>query len=229
MRIPSGTFEMGSNDGPEDEQPVRTAEISSFSMHSREVTVAMYQRCVGRGRCTPAHYDDGKCLQWNGKRFIPVIVPEKYRGDDYPVVCVTWHQAAAYCNSVGMKLPTEAQWEYAAKAGSNARYSWGDEQPGPHNCNAVNGSGPVPVASYRPNAWGLYDMTGNVWEWTSDYYEKDRYSHSENNNPAGPNAGIYRAVRGGGWYSGPSRLRITNRHWFSPSHAEASIGFRCIR
>lgn len=226
--IPGGSFLRGSSEGLEDEQPVNTVRVSSFSIMAREVSTAQYNRCVFAGKCTPAHYDDGKCIQWTGRNFEKVILPEKYQHPDYPVVCVTWLQARAYCSYVGMKLPTEAQWEYAARAGANSRYAWGNAVADQNRC-VVSGGSPRAVGSFPPNSFGLFDMTGNVWEWTADYYEKDYYSHSEREDPKGPEAGLYRVIRGGGWYSGAEELRASNRHWFSPSFAEVSVGFRCAR
>jgi len=227
VSIPGGTFARGSNDGSADERPVREIEISPFGMMAKTVTEAQYKRCVDAGRCTPAHYDDGRCLQWTGTQFINVTVPSQFRGPNFPVVCVTWLQARDYCRNVGMRLPSEAQWEYAALGGAkSARYSWGNSPPDKSRCalSSLHNAG-----SFAPNGYGLYDMTGNVWEWVGDFYEQDFYSFSENKDPRGPNAGFYRVIRGGGFYSGPNELRIQNRHWFSPNFAEVSVGFRCVR
>lgn len=227
VRVPGGKFTRGGNDGKADEKPVKEIEISAFNMMSKEVTEAQYQKCVDAGRCRPAHYDDGKCLQWTGKEFRNVTVPRQFRGSNLPVVCVSWLEARDYCASVGMKLPTEAQWEYAALGGAaSARYSWGNSAPDKSRCavSSLHNTG-----SFAPNGYGLYDMTGNAWEWTADFYEQDYYSYSESADPKGPNAGFYRVIRGGGFYSGPAELRIQNRHWFSPNFAEVSVGFRCAR
>lgn len=220
---------MGSNAvGSEaDEQPEHEIILSPFQIGRYEISVSQYDSCVRSGACTPAHYDDGKCLTWSGRGFKKVTVPQSFRKSNYPVVCVTWHQAAAYCRSKGMKLPGEAQWEYAARAGSKNKYSWGDAAPSTDRC--ASDKKPEEIGNYEPNRWGLYDMTGNVWEWTNDYYDKDYYSSKEIQNPSGPDVGFYRVVRGGGYYSGPSQLRISNRHWFSPDFAELSLGFRCAR
>ncbi|MDG5813844.1 SUMF1/EgtB/PvdO family nonheme iron enzyme [Chitinispirillales bacterium ANBcel5] len=227
VTIPAGSFQIGSENGSSDERPVRSLRMDSFGMHATEVTYSMYQECVDQGRCTPAHYDDGNCLQWDGRQFNTVIVPQQFRGDDYPVICVTWQQARAFCHSLGMRLPTEAQWEYAARAGGNQQFA--NQLPGQGNCSPGNSKGPQRVGSCEPNRWGLYDMTGNVWEWTSDNYESDAYRNFSDANPTGPRAGLYKSVRGGGWYSEGMQLRITNRHWFSPTFAEASVGFRCVK
>jgi formylglycine-generating enzyme required for sulfatase activity len=229
VSVSGGTFLMGNseNGAEEDEKPEHEVSLSPFKIGKYEVSVAQYDSCVRSGNCTPAHYDDGKCLVWSGNRFIKVTVPESYRTPDNPVVCVTWYQAVTYCKSKGMKLPSEAQWEYAARAGTSNRYSWGDSSPSSDKC-AFSGK-LENRGAYNPNNWGLYDMTGNVWEWTMDFYDKQYYSMSQSHDPSGPDAGFYRVIRGGGFYIGPSQLRISNRHWFSPDFAELSIGFRCAR
>jgi formylglycine-generating enzyme required for sulfatase activity len=228
QRIPlsEGSFVMGDNSGESDELPEHEVTLSSYKIDQHEITYAQYDSCVQSGKCTKAHYDDNSCLVWNGQRFQKTIVPLGYRDPSYPVVCVSWHQAQTFCRSKGMKLPTEAQWEYAARAGERNRYSWGNAAPTNERCPMAN-NGPESIGSYQPNKWGLYDMTGNVWEWTIDFYEKGYYSISETQNPTGPGAGLYRVIRGGGWYSGAPQLKISNRHWFSPDFSEASLGFRC--
>jgi formylglycine-generating enzyme required for sulfatase activity len=226
VTIPAGVFNRGSADGEVDERPVRSIQMSSFGMMARPVTEAQYQKCVDAGKCSPARYNDGGCMVWAGRGFQKVVVPKELRGDNLPVACVTWQQARAYCASVGMRLPTEAQWEYAALGGAAARYSWGNAQPDRSRCAL---SKLHPVGSFAPNRYGLYDMTGNVWEWTSDFYAADHYITSEDVNPRGPVAGYYRVIRGGGFYSGPNELRVQNRHWFAPQSAEVSVGFRCVR
>jgi formylglycine-generating enzyme required for sulfatase activity len=222
--IPGGIFTMGKNDGSADELPVHEVSLTPFSISRYEITEAAYDSCVQSGRCTAAHYNDSTCRAWNGKRFIQVKVPPSARNRDYPVVCVTWLQAREYCRSRGMELPTEAQWEYAARSGGTA-------VPGAMTApSAVAGRkvSPEAVGSGTPNGWGLHDMLGNAWEWVNDYYDVDAYAFSEPGNPKGPDAGIYRVIRGGGWYSSRSSLSITDRNWYSPGYSEVSIGFRCV-
>ena len=225
--VQSGSFMMGSENGEQDEKPVHKVNLSSFSINKYEISNSQYDSCVRSGRCTPAHYEDGKCLLWTSGGFIKVSVPENYRDPSAPVACVSWYQADAYCRSKGMRLPTEAQWEYSARAGGQSTYSWGNALPDLTKCNMFGSGKPSKSGSYNANGWGLFDMTGNVWEWTRDFYEKDYYTVSPLDNPDGPEAGLYKVIRGGGWYSTPEQLRSTNRFWFSPDYAEASIGFRC--
>lgn len=229
VSIPGGTFIMGGKGGDPDEVPPRSVQIPPFRMDVHEVTYAKYQECVKRASCTPAHYDDGKCLLWTSRGFRKVRIPLRYRADSYPVVCVTWQQARQYCRFRGKRLPTEAQWEYAALAGKNGTYAWGNAPPSAGRCAPRSRNHPSNVGSYPANAWGLYDMTGNVWEWTNDRYAADAYGHDARRNPRGPTVGRYRVIRGGGWYSGRKQLRVRNRHWFPPTRAEASIGFRCVK
>lgn len=220
---------MGGAGGDSNETPSHAVTLSPFSLDIYEVTRAQYDSCVAAGRCTPAHYDDGACVIWTNQGFKNVRVPPAFSSPAYPVVCVTWFQAQQYCLYKGEKLPTEAQWEYAAEAGRNATYSWGEQPPSAANCTQPSVKRPQKPGSFSPNPAGLYDMTGNVWEWVSDHYAPDYYSVSPPQDPQGAEAGQYRVIRGGGWYSTAHQLRIKNRHWFEPNFGEVSIGFRCAR
>ena len=220
---------MGGAMGDADEAPAHAVTVSPFSIDKTEVTSAQYDSCVAAGRCSPAHYDDGACVIWTNEGFKNVRVPTNFRNPLFPVVCVTWHQAQQYCLSKGKRLPAEAQWEYAALAGGRATYSWGEGAPSSSRCTQPQTNRPEKVASFGPNPWGLFDMTGNVWEWTADRYAPDYYSISPDTDPPGPEVGQYRVIRGGGWYSTAQQLRIKNRHWFEPNFSEVSIGFRCVK
>ena len=227
VRISAGTFSMGSETGGSDEQPPRSVTLSSFGIHSHEVTEAQYDSCVQSGHCTAAHYDDGTCRLWDGKNFVRIRIPATGRDPSYPVVCVTWSEARQFCASRGMSLPTEAQWEYAARAGSRGRYHW-DARDNSGKCVLSRTSGPRRAGSCPANNWGLHDMLGNVWEWVNDFYDPSEYMTPEAVDPTGPAAGFYRVIRGGGWYSSLEQATVSNRHWFSPDFPEASIGFRCV-
>jgi formylglycine-generating enzyme required for sulfatase activity/tRNA A-37 threonylcarbamoyl transferase component Bud32 len=160
--------------------------------------------------------------------------------EDHPVVTVAWYGARAYCDWVGGRLPTEAEWEKAARGGLDEKtYSWGDIAP---NCTpgVVNGAQytscdgrTVPVGSFQPNGYGLYDMAGNVWEWVSDWYSRDYYANSPLENPLGPNTGVNRVLRGGSWNNVPYKLRVAYRLWINPDtsyiYSYSSFGFRCAR
>lgn len=228
VSINGNTFLMGCERGDSDEKPLHQVTLSSYKMEKHEVTEAQYDSCVRSGKCTPAHYSDGRCLAWTSLGFRKVNVPDDRKNPEFPVVCVTWFQAREYCQYKRMRLPTEAQWEFAATAGRSTMYSWGNQQPSSSLCAVGQNQKPDKVCSHGLNAAGLADMTGNVWEWTSDFYEKDYYSHSVKKDPTGPDVGFYRTIRGGGWYSSANQLLISNRNWFAPDFAEVSIGFRCI-
>jgi formylglycine-generating enzyme required for sulfatase activity len=227
--VPGGSFAMGSVSGDSDESPVHSVTLSPFSIDKTEVTSGQYDSCVQTGKCSPAHYDDGACVIWTNDGFRNVRVPAGFRNPQYPVVCVTWFQAQQYCQFNGKKLPTEAQWEYAAGAGNSVTYSWGNQAPSSSRCTQPPLKHPEKTGTFGPNAWALYDMTGNVWEWTHDHYCPDYYSVSPDQDPPGAEVGQYRSIRGGGWYSSGAQLRIQNRHWFEPNFGEVSIGFRCVK
>ena len=220
---------MGSLGQDPDEQPAHPVTLNPYIIDKYEVSTEQYAQCVQQHKCTPAHYDDGACTIWDGKAFLRVTVPKALRSPKSPVVCVSWRQAQEYCLAQGKRLPTEAQWEHAAKGGRGNAYSWGDQTPSAATCTQAVNRAPKPCGSFTANGYGLFDMTGNVWEWTADRYQKDYYAVAESINPTGPPAGLYRVVRGGGWYSNAGQLRITNRHWFEPSYSEVSIGFRCAK
>jgi len=227
--VPGGTFTMGSESGAANESPSHDVTLSPFSIDKTEVTFAQYDSCVTTQKCSPPHYDDGACVIWTNDGFRHVRVPLGFRDPQFPVVCVTWFQAEQYCLSKGKKLPTEAQWEYAAGAGRTVAYAWGDAAPSPSRCTQPSLLHPEKTGSFAPNPLGLYDMTGNVWEWTQDHYSPDYDSVSSGQDPAGADVGQYRSIRGGGWYSDASQLRVQNRHWFEPNFGEVSIGFRCVK
>jgi sulfatase modifying factor 1 len=227
--LPGGTFFMGGNAGEEDEQPSHPVSVRAFQIDRLEVSTASYDTCVRQGACTPAHYDDGACIMWTSTGLRRVDVPQQYRSPEYPVVCVTWFQARQYCAFKGKRLPTEAEWEYAAQAADNNLYAWGNDAPGAALCAAATTGHPRTSGSYPSNGWGLSDMTGNVWEWVEDRYQVDYYREHASADPKGPEVGRYRVIRGGGWYSNAAQLRIANRQWFVPECGEVSIGIRCAK
>jgi len=220
--IPAGTFKMGSDTGAGDESPTHDVTLDAFWMDQTEVTNAMYAQCVDAGECeTPS---------------------EQYRFGDpaydaYPVVYVDWTQAGTYCKWVGGRLPTEAEWEYAARGGLEGKtYPWGDDSP---VCTegAPNGAqygpcaenGAIAVKTFSPNGFNLFDMAGNVWEWVGDWYSSDYYQNSPADNPTGPESGSSRVLRGGSWVNVDSVLRVSYRLWNLPDNFYSDIGFRCVR
>ena len=228
VAIPGGRFIMGGTAGEDDEQPPHPVSLDPFRMDKHEVSFEQYDSCVRAGVCTSPHYEDKKCLMWTTHGLQRIVVPQHYRAPQAPVVCVDLNQARSFCSYRGKRLPTEAEWEYAALAGGSSVYAWGDNPPGNEYCAQSSDRHAKNTGSFRPNAWGLTDMTGNVWEWTSDRYQRDYYTQSPESNPRGPDVGRYHVIRGGGWYSSASQLRIKNRHWFVAEYGEVSLGFRCI-
>lgn len=156
----------------------------------------------------------------------------EWSADDHPVVNVMWGEAAAFCQWTGGRLPSEAEWECAARGGGDGQiYPWGDKyEPGRANdSDAFRHAGTRKVGSYPPNAYGLFDMVGNAWEWVNDWFEDGYYKQSPSENPAGPATGQSRVMRGGSWRPYPRVFRISNRGRGQPDRASYYIGFRCAR
>ncbi len=206
--VPGGTFPMGSEDGGSDERPVHDVTLDGFWIDQTEVTNAQYALCIEAGICRGSVSGE----------------------DDHPVVNVNWYEAEAYCAWVGGKLPTESQWEYAARGEDGRIYPWGEKTP---DCEIANYSGCVggasPVGSYPDGAsWvGALDMAGNVREWVSDWYDSDYYENSPAENPEGPNSGSSKVVRGGAWYDIAFNVRSSNRDRDQPGIRNSDLGFRC--
>jgi formylglycine-generating enzyme required for sulfatase activity len=211
--VPADAFMMGcsqaENEYGEDEQPAHQVTLKSYLMSVAETTNEQYAACVQVGACTASNC--ASAVQWNGAT--------------QPVVCVDWNQAAAYCRWIGGRLPTEAEWENAALAGTTGpRYGPLDDIAW---YSSNSGGVTHPVGQKQPNAWGLYDMLGNVWEWTADWY--DNYQSSASNNPQGPSSGTARVLRGGSWGCSPSDVRASRRGSDRPNDWGDNIGFRCSR
>jgi formylglycine-generating enzyme required for sulfatase activity len=211
---------MGSNDGGSNEQPVHTVTLDAFYMDLYEVTNGMNEQCVAAGTCNPPQATSS-------------LTRSSYYGDtsydNYPVIRVDWNQAAGYCAWAGGRLPTEAEWEYAARGWlQGATYPWGewiDCSLANYNYCCVGDTSEV--GSYGANGYGLYDMAGNVWEWVADWYDSSYYSNSPADNPSGPSSGDARALRGGTWDNNGNFLRVSVRFWYSPDLWYYNLGFRC--
>ena len=216
--IPSGEFLMGS-DSKGDHSPLHKVFIDSFYMDKYEVVNAQYLRfCKATGHRLPEF--------WNMEGF--------RCGLDYanhPVIGVSWHDAIKYAEWCGMRLPTEAEWEYAARGGLvGMSYPNGETlHLSDGNYTKSGKGGPVVVGSYPPNGFGLYDMQGNVVEWVRDFYSPSYYSSSPSANPQGPNAGKFCVIRGGGWHSGPYCNRVYYRNALPPNWVDFNVGFRCAK
>ena len=219
--VPAGEFEMGSSDGPENERPVHTVVLDGFWIDRTEVTNSQYQRCVGAGQCD---------APVESKSF----TRDSYYGNsvfgNYPVVYVNWHQAAGYCSWAGARLPTEAEWEYAARGPDGFEYPWGNSAPDDSLLNSDRNVGDTSeVGSYPDGAsWcGALDMAGNVWKWVADWYAEDYYATSPSENPEGPSSGERRVLRAGSWFNAASLARGAYRAGLDPNDTFYYNGFRC--
>lgn len=201
--IPAGEFQMGSK-AAEDET-LHTVHLSAFFIDKFEVTQEQFGKVMGNN-------------------------PSDFNGKNLPVEKVTWYEARDYCKAVGQRLPTEAEWGKAARAGSSTVYSWGNEIDGDYAWYWDNSKRKThPVGSRNPNALGLHDMSGNVWEWVADYYIDNYYVTSPRANPQGPFTSKYRVIRGGSWRDLPDFLRTTRRNYDLPAGRFNHIGFRCAK
>jgi WD40 repeat protein/tetratricopeptide (TPR) repeat protein len=239
--IPAGEFTMGS-DTAGNEQPIHTVYLDAFYIDKYEVTNAQYDQCVEAGSCDPPQQT---------RSYARDSYYENSQFDDYPVIYVSWYDAQTYCQWADKRLPTEAEWEKAARGTDGRAYPWGDEWDGSRlnycdvNCPVGPGFAPrdqavddgyedtAPVGNYSPRGdspFGVADMAGNVWEWVADWYKEDYYLSGENRNPQGASYGEYKVFRGGCWGDDltllgcPYRLGI-----FGPDGSDFAVGFRCAR
>ncbi len=235
LYVPAGEFTMGSADGEANERPVHIVSLEAFWIDQTEVTNKQYQACVDSGVCKPPSSNKSALQQANcyGES---CIYPFDYYGnvkyDNYPVIYVDWNQAKAYCSWVGRDLPTEAQWEKAARGPDARIYPWGNSEPNGTllNYNSIVGD-TTKVGSYvsGKSFYGAYDMAGNVWEWVNDWYDGSYYQTSPSVNPLGPDSGDGHVLRGRslGSYGGYS-VRSSYRYWLYPTDdSQGDVGFRC--
>jgi len=245
MFVPAGEFRMGATDQQfndavaqmksicstcrtdfiNDEKPLHTIYLDDYWMDKYQVTNAQYKKCVDLGKCQPPNPTKSRTR-------------DSYYGnaqyDNYPVIYVSWYDAQTFCEWVGKRLPTEAEWEKAARAastdsGDGRNYPWGHE----YDQSRVNSRHTVgdttSVGSYPRGAspYGVMDMVGNVWVWVADWYDANYYANSPRDNPKGPSVGEYRVQRGGAWGSLMIQMRVAFRFGGSPEDREDYIGFRC--
>jgi len=274
--LPGGSFLMGTDDdvgyAADGEGPVRRVSLTAFWIDPCAVSNARFAAFVeATGYVTDAERY-GWSFVFGG--FLPDDFPETRgvaaapwwrqveRADwrhpegpqsditarmDHPVVHVSWFDAVSYCSWAGLRLPTEAEWEYAARGGlEQRRYPWGDELTpgGEHRCNVWQGTFPshnscedgfaatAPVAAFPPNGYGLYNMTGNAWEWCADWFSPGYHIDGPREDPLGPPAGTHRVIRGGSYLCHESycyRYRIAARSANTPDSSTGNTGFRCAR
>jgi len=237
VTIPAGTFWMGAqprgkrNPDPEaygDEGPVHEVFLNAFQIGRYPVTVQEFARFIEEGG-----YQDEQYWQETGG-FGQFEEPEEWQDQQMhrnrPVVGVSWHEAAAYCRWAGARLPTEAEWERAARGPEGARYPWGSQPIDPSRANYGGEVGsPTPVGLYPGGATseGVWDLIGNVWEWCWDWFGP--YENKRVENPRGPKEGELRLLRGGSWNYDPRFARVSNRDWTRPVVRNVRLGFRCAR
>ncbi|MBI4384089.1 MAG: SUMF1/EgtB/PvdO family nonheme iron enzyme [Nitrospinae bacterium] len=216
VEIKGGCFTMGSDNGHVDEKPKHEVCVSGFKMDKYEVSQSAFQSKMKTN-------------------------PSQYIGADLPADSVTWDEAMEYCKKLGKRLPTEAEWEYAARANAKSEFYTGDAFSGKQGnfCDAacsLNIRNPAetdgfkfsaPVGSFPPNPFGLHDMAGNVSEWVADWMLENYYQISPNDNPKGPETGESKVIRGGAWDTNLDSLRSANRAAFWPDFRNEAVGFRC--
>ena len=220
--VPGGTFDMGSDQGAADERPVHPVTLNAFFMDQYEVTNARYRKCVDEGKCTPPTIRGSftRAAYFGNAEF-----------DNYPVIKVTWNQAAAFCAwDGGKRLPTEAEWEYAATGGDGRRFPWGDEFNLDFLPARATDGDTTEVGSHPQNIspFGVFDMAGNVVEWVADRYGATYYGVSPAANPPGPETGSQRVLRGGSFGNPDGGFYTTTRRYHQGSNFhDVDIGFRC--
>ena len=233
VSIPEGSFPMGvpkaARDGGVDERPNHEVFVDTFYIDKFEVTNGRYLQFVTEtGHRTPRHPSDPSKGIWKGN-----MMPESVT--DLPVINVDWNDAKAYCAWAEKRLPTEAEWEKAAKGPNDWRFPWGNIEPTQEHANfnqTWRGEATlVQVGIYEKgkSPYGVYDVAGNVWEWVADWYDPEYYQKSPLRNPKGPKSGTYKAVRSSGWQGETPQVRIFTRIKSLPTDRNNSTGFRCAK
>lgn len=227
VSIPAGEFTMGrtktTNDDKTgmrprvllDDRPARTVKLRAFQINAKEITNAEYAAFVQKTKHRAPYH-------WINGQHTPATA-------EFPVYNVSWEDAKAFCEWGGKRLPTEAEWERAARGGVEGKdYPNGDTLTIKDARYAAT-DGPTATGKFPPNALGLYDMAGNVAEWTADWFAGDYYTLGENDNPQGPKEGLYKVIRGGAWSDTPKRVTVFFRNWVRPTQRTPNIGFRCAQ
>ena len=241
MLVPGGEFLMGSTDADtkagDDEMPLRSVYLEAFWIDRTEVTNARYAQFLntqgghigicGGHDCAETRVEDkySHILRQDGRYAV------ENGFEDHPATQVSWYGAQAYCRWAGARLPTEAEWEKAARGVDGRLFPWGNEAP---DCDKAQygdcGGATVPVGARQAGAspYGVLDMAGNVWEWVADWYDPAGYDSTLAENPQGPEAGIRKVFRGGSWGYPPAFLRTGERARNRPAYAGPNVGFRCV-
>lgn len=263
--IPAGEFWMGAPDGEgdKDEHPRHKVALGAFYLDKYEVTNRRFEQFVHETNHRTTAEQEGKAwaLTTAGKREeVSGAHWRKPEGgetvfasnrEDHPVVSVSWDDVRAYCRWAGKRLPAEAEFEYATRAGTETKYWWGNTNPGSRRVANIGDESlkrqhsdwpwlimtgyddgyvrTAPVGTFEANPFGLHDIIGNVWEWTADWYDENYYSQSLPRNPKGPSSGEKRVFRGGSWGHGPDDVRSAARSRFTPSDRGDGVGFRCAQ
>jgi eukaryotic-like serine/threonine-protein kinase len=228
--VPEGDFSIGSENGRLDELPVHTVYLDAFWIDRTEVTNRMYAMCAAKGACQWITNSNTNCnfSHYGQSGF-----------ENHPVTCVDWNMAEAYCQWAGRRLPTEAEWEKAARGTDGRTYPWGNTFP---TCKLANlfslgfmtsrcVGDTTPVGSYPDGAspYGAWDMAGNAWEWVNDWYSATYYGKSPGSNPTGPTSGDYHVMRGVSWDNNVDVAHSAYRFGGPPSEGPYEPGFRCAR
>lgn len=235
LLVPAGEFEMGADSkaGDADEGPKHKVYLDDFYIGKYEVTNRQYQSFVkATGHRAPENCCEAKYNVWRGNDPLPGT-------EETPVMSVSWDDAAAFCKWAGGRLPTEAEWEKAARGTDGRKYPWGNDPVTGNRANygienITYWEGPATLAKkdqydFGRSPYGAYEMAGNVWEWVADFYDPEYYKNSPDKNPKGPTSGKERVIRGGSWQNTPEILRSSNRNKQAPDERRVFIGIRCAK
>lgn len=214
VEIPAGEFSMGSHYNP-DEEPIHNVQISTFEISQAEITNRQYVQCVKASICAAPINPNYLLAEFS----------------DHPVTNISWINANQFCEWINGRLPTEAEWEKAAKGNTNRLYPWGNTLNNGYANFNQNVSSTTPVGFYKRGASpdGVFDLAGNASEWVADFYDPDYYSKSPKLDPKGPDLGQFRVIRGGSWNDDENLIRTTSRIALDPLSSFPTIGFRCAR
>ncbi len=228
MLIPAGEFTMGNNNGKPEEQPAHPVYLDSYYIDKYEVTNNNYKKCVQENKCEEPLYS----YSTQRKNYFSTLLYS-----NYPVIFVRWEMAKTYCEWRGARLPTEAEWEKAARGTDGQMYPWGDKFDCKYtnfdHCERFRDTVPVTEFESGQNVYQVFNMAGNVWEWVADWYSDSYYKDYEElttkTPPEGPSTGTHRVIRGGGFNTPWESFQITNREGRDPTSPGSHVGFRCVR